>query len=427
MGAIDLLIFLFRIFGFFDFHRPVFFIRDPEILRQLSIKDFDHFEDHRTFLNKASDTLFGKSLVMMKGKKWRDMRATLSPAFTGSKMRQMFELVIESAEDMVDYFIEESKKGHKIQWEMKELFSRYTNDVIASCAFGLKVNSLRHPNNEFFVIGQDDVANFGTKSMVRLLFLRSVPGLMRALGFELFPYRVLKFFRSLVLDTMRNREEKNISRPDMINILMQIRNGTLHHQRQQAQDNDNVEGFATVEESDIGKKDVNRKWTDDELVAQAFLFFAAGFETTATFLSFMMYELAVSPDIQDRLYEEISDISSRTDSKHLSYDMIAQMKYMDQVVSETLRKWPPAVLSDRLCVKDYAFDDRAGNKFTIDEDIQFWIPIHALHRDPKYFPEPDKFDPERFNEANKKNIVPGSFVPFGIGPRNCIGKAIISQ
>lgn len=116
--------------GFFDVREPVYFVRDIDILRQMTIKDFDNFEDHVAFIESDSDALFGKSLFMLSEKKWRDMRATLSPAFTGSKMRHMFELVVECAEDMAKHLIDESKRGKSVRWEMKEFFSRYTSDVI---------------------------------------------------------------------------------------------------------------------------------------------------------------------------------------------------------------------------------------------------------------------------------------------------------
>lgn len=97
---------------------------------------------------------------------------------------------------------------------------------------------------------------------------------------------------------------------------------------------------------------------------------------------------------------------------------------MDQVVSETLRMWPPAFVTDRLCVKNYAFDDEDKLKFQFEKGSVFWIPIYALHRDPKYFPQPENFDPERFNDENKKKIIHETYIPFGFGPRNCIGKCV---
>lgn len=120
----------FRMVGFFDVREPVYFVRDIDILRQMTIKDFDNFEDHVAFIESDSDALFGKSLFMLSEKKWRQMRATLSPAFTSSKMRHMFELVVECAEDMAKHLIDESKQGRSVRWEMKEFFSRYTSDVI---------------------------------------------------------------------------------------------------------------------------------------------------------------------------------------------------------------------------------------------------------------------------------------------------------
>lgn len=116
--------------GFFDVREPVYFVRDIGLLKQITIKDFDNFEDHVAFIQSDSDTLFGKSLFMLSEKKWRDMRATLSPAFTGKKMRHMFELVVECAEDMAKHLIVEFKQGNSLRWEMKEFFSRYTSDVI---------------------------------------------------------------------------------------------------------------------------------------------------------------------------------------------------------------------------------------------------------------------------------------------------------
>lgn len=210
----------------FDFRIPLYIARDPDVIRQLTVKDFDYFEDHRSFVESDSDKLFGNSLFMLRGNRWRDMRATLSPAFTGSKMRQMFELVSECGEDMATYFLNEANAKRKIEWEMKDLFSRYTNDVIASCAFGLKVNSLEDRTNEFFTIGTTTFQCRSLKMGIRLLLLRVFPRLMRALDIELFNKKIGTFFRSMVLDTMTVRAEKNIIRPDMINILMQVRSGS---------------------------------------------------------------------------------------------------------------------------------------------------------------------------------------------------------
>lgn len=393
-------------------------LRDLDVIKQLTVKDFDHFEDHRTFMDDRSDNLFSNSLFFMKGEKWRDMRATLSPSFTGSRMRQMFDLVSECANGFMVYLKERADKGEVLNFEMKDLFSRYTNDVIASCAYGIHINSLKDLNNEFFQAGQMFTKFNQPWVIMKFIFIRAFPFVAEKLGVDFIDSKVSKFFRSMVLDTMEVREAKKIFRPDMINILMQVRKGTLtSNNEQQTDDND---GFATVEESNVGKAVVRRKWNDSQIVAQCFLFFVAGFDTSSNLLTLLAYELAANPDVQQTLHEEIKATQEGRQAKQLDYDTLQKMKYMDQVITETLRKWPPVPMVDRICVKDYVYDD--GNlKLNINKGRPITIPIYGIHHDPQYYPDPERFDPERFSDEHKDSIVPGSFIPFGVGPRNCIG------
>lgn len=92
-------------------------------------------------------------------------------------------------------------------------------------------------------------------------------------------------------------------------------------------------------------------------------------------------------------------------------------------VTETLRKWPPFAVTDRRVVKDFTIDPKYSHEapLRLDKSVVCQIPIYSLHRDSKYFPNPEKFDPERFNDVNKQEIVPFTYLPFGVGPRNCIG------
>lgn len=132
------------------------------------------------------------------------------------------------------------------------------------------------------------------------------------------------------------------------------------------------------------------------------------------------YALTVNHDIQKKLYTEIREMNKSLGGKRLDYESIQKMRYLDQVVCETLRMWPSLPATDRLCVKDYTYND--GNlSFEMKKGDCFTIPIYSFHHDDKYFSEPEKFDPERFSADNKNNIVPGTYMPFGVGPRNCIG------
>lgn len=411
--------FSFSIYGLFDFRVPQYIIRDPNLYKQIAIKDFDHFEDHNAFVDEATDKLWGNTVFLMKGEKWRQMRATLSPAFTGSKMRQMFELVAECADDVVKHFMLKVENDEKVNIEMKDFFTRYTNDVIATCAFGLKIDSFAEPENQFYQNGKILMDFTSVKAMAKFFFIDKFPAIARILNISLTDGTIAREFKHTILDTMAMRKEKKIHRPDMINILMQIREGTLQHRNDEKLNQ--KEGFATVDESDVGRVVVNRTWNDDEIVGQCFVFFAAGFDTSATMLAFAAYELAVNQDVQRKLYDECVKTSEQLNGKRITYDALQKMKYMDQIICEVLRLWPPGVFADRVCTKDFVYEDDNKLKLNIEKGAILVFPIYAIHHDPKYFPDPEKFNPERFSDENKANIIPGTYLPFGIGPRNCIG------
>lgn len=405
--------------GFFDFRDPVVLILDPEIVKQLAVKEFDNFSDHKAVFKENSDNLFGNSLFALQGQKWKDMRATLSPAFTGSKMRLMCDLIVEICEQMVDFLKSEVTTKGLQTYETKELFSRLATDVIGTCAFGIKVDSLKEKDNNFYVTAKKVFSfnNFGTQ--IKFVFYRMCPWLMELLKIPLFDESGRSFMKNLVLSTMKTREEKKIVRPDMIHLLMEAQKGNLTHS---TGDKDSA-GFATVEESEIGLSGARRTWSEDEIVAQCFLFFLAGFDTVSTVISFVIYEIMVNTDVQDTMFEEISDMNKTLGGKAVKYESLQQLKYLDMVISEALRKWPPAPVVDRICNKDFTLKYDGDKEYTFHKDEVFWIPIVNFHHNPEYYTNPEKFDPERFSDENKGSINTSAYVPFGVGPRNCIGKS----
>ncbi|XP_030758710.1 cytochrome P450 9e2-like [Sitophilus oryzae] len=407
-----------RYYGSFQFLKPSLMVTDLELIKKITTKDFDHFHDHPSISNKNVDTVLTQNLFSLEGHKWREMRSTLSPAFTSSKMRHMFDLMVQVAQNFTNFYIEQYKDSAVLELEMKEACSRYTNDVIASCAFGIEVNSLEDRENEFFRMGNVFAASFRGRNALRGLILGFFPLLGQILKISIFPQFVTDFFKKIVSDTIAFREKNHITRPDMIHLLMQARTGEL----QEENTNENA-GFATVEEIEKEKRFSQKvELADNVIAAQALAFFFAGFETSATVLSFISYELAIKPEIQKKLHQEIDETLLKNSGK-LDYEAVLKMKYLDQVISEVLRLYPPAFAISRVCTKNYVIDKKLENEedFLIEKGCIVVVPIFGLHMDPNYFPNPDDFDPERFNEENKHKIVPGTYMPFGMGPRNCIG------
>lgn len=204
------------------------------------------------------------------------MRATLSPAFTGSKMRQMFELVSIVGQQVANTLQHRIKNGGEDSYEFIELARKFAVDVIATCALGIEVNSVENPNNEFHRIALKMSATFQSiLSMLKIIGYLFVPKLMTSLKIQLFPQDTTKFFQKAITEAMKIREQQGIIRPDLINLLMQVKKGKLSHETDKESEKI-VDGFATVEESHVGKGTVTTIWEDDDLVAQCFIFYFAG-------------------------------------------------------------------------------------------------------------------------------------------------------
>ena len=203
---------------------PFYVLKDLDLIKRITVKDFDYFTDHRTLIHTESDPLFGNALFLLTGQKWRDMRATLSPAFTGSKMRNMFSLVGDCTNDSIAT-IKTQLKGQDDIFEMKEFFSKFTVDTIATCAFGIEVNSFKNPENEFQKVAKDITNNDGFVMMLKFFGMALLPKLMEILKVSFLGEDIAKFFRTAVHDTMSYREKEGIVRPDMINLLLQAKKG----------------------------------------------------------------------------------------------------------------------------------------------------------------------------------------------------------
>ncbi|XP_053683467.1 probable cytochrome P450 9f2 [Sabethes cyaneus] len=414
-----------KISGFHDFVGPVYLLRDPEMIGKIFVKDFEFFTDRTPVLpiDQNNDySLFVNSLFAMRGQKWRDMRATLSPAFTGSKMRQMFQLVAATAQSLTAFLAAEARKGVKLEYEMKDMFSRFANDVIATVAFGIEMDSVKNRDNEFYLAGRKLVDIFSFSVIIKFFIVQLLPSLGNKLKIDLFDSKLTEYFKSIIEDNMRQRKAQGIVRNDMIHMLMEVRRGTLNHLQEEMDSKD--AGFATVQESSVGKSSHSRVWSENELIAQCFLFFFAGFETTSTCMTFLSYEILANPEVQQRLFEEISKTDKSLSGTPLTYEALQKMTYMDMVVSEALRKWPANLHIERYCNKDYLYDDGAGMRFVIEKGRSILVPAVSIQRDPKYYPNPERFDPERFSEENRSSINPATYLPFGVGPRNCIGSRL---
>lgn len=131
--------------------------------------------------------------------------------------------------------------------------------------------------------------------------------------------------------------------------------------------------------------------------------------------------MAENPNVQQRLYDECINIKRRIGDNALTYDTLNEMKYAEMVIYEGLRMCPIATELKRRATKPYILENNNGAKITVMPGNGIYLPAFILQNDPKYFAKPSIFDPERFSNENHKYHVPGTYAPFGMGSRNCIG------
>ncbi len=268
---------------------------------------------------------------------------------------------------------------------MLDFFSTLTLEVILSTAFGVDANIQMGESSEMIEKAQEV---FRIPPIVRLLarlpFGSSILGLLALLRGN------QNYFPDIAKQIIKTRRQQGpTGRKDLLQLMM----------------NANVE---TTEEG------VSRL-TDDEIIAQAVIFLLAGFETSSNTLGFTLYHLVVEPDIQDKLRTEIKE-AMETNAKKPLYEVAQNIEYLDCVIKEGQRLCPTAAQVNRECSEDYDL-----NGIHIPAGTEVIIPIYFLHRDSGAWQDPETFHPERFRSPAKDTRHAFQFLPFGAGPRNCIG------
>ncbi|XP_060076184.1 cytochrome P450 3A9-like [Ylistrum balloti] len=377
------------VFGWVSGQQVNVVVKDPALLKEVLVKDFSHFTDRGP--NISGHPVMSKHVFAAEGKAWKRIRAILSPTFSTGKMKLMNE-DINRCSKMLAAKLKEAANAKKVI-DPKEYFGAFTMDVISATAFSLDVDSQTNKDDPF-------VKNARGLFVPRksFLYIISLATLFPPLR-HLFSWLQMGFFSGNVVDFFVRT----------VNMMVQDRRQNPNIRRDFLQLMMNAELENTAENSDLIS--VNKKLSTDEIIASSVLFFVAGYETTASLLQYSAYELAVNPDIHERMLQEIQDTIG---DEEPVYENIRQLTYMDQVLYEVLRKYPPV---NRLTRS--ASEDRVIDGVTLRKGFRVVIPIYNIHHDPRFYPEPEVFNPERFADRSAQNSV--QFLSFGFGPRICLG------
>ncbi|TRY80861.1 hypothetical protein TCAL_07803 [Tigriopus californicus] len=405
-----------KIVGQFQFSEPQVMVKDLELAKNIMIKDFDYFMDRRPFeiLGKEKlNKIMGRMLTSLKGDQWKTMRSIVSPVFTSGKLKSMTVLVNKVGDDFVEHMAKYSKSGEA--FNAKDTFTNFTLDAIANCGFGFEARTLKNPENQFRVMINKLIRGNQVIQMAKFILISVFPWTTKIKEFSFLDREAGDFILDIFSRSMEERRKSKVKRNDLLDLLMDA----LEADRQGIKQNLENDQFDQDAQVHVSKKSAI---PDDEidlfLLSNAFILFFAGFDTSSSIMSIVSYFLATNEDVQEKVYEEVSEaITQNGGSDSLDYNTIQGMSYLDKVVHETLRLYP-LTLIERLCVKDYKVPD---TDFVIPKGMLVQIPSPAIMKDPQYFDNPKEFNPENFSPEAKAKRSPYSFLAFGQGPRNCVG------
>nr|ULR85615.1 cytochrome P450 [Spodoptera frugiperda] len=378
-----------RFGGIFEGRRPLLTILDPDLIKAITIRDFDHFTD-RMAMNAKEPKFWSRSLLNLKGSEWKAVRSTLTPVFSSSRLRHMLPLIEMCSKQMVEFLNQYDKKDV----EMKQTIGHFTLEVIGACAFGIKCDAMSDENAHFFKVAEKFDYMPMHKRIMLYFILIFVPQLIRYLNFSFLNLDSSKELVRILNVAKDERQKSGVKKNDFLQILVD---------------------FSENEKSESEKTKSTVHLDNATVDAQLLLFLIAGYETSSTLLSFAIYVLATKPDIQDKLRSHIIDM---TEGKDVDYDLLAKLQYLDGFLLETLRMYPPVSRVDRVCTKPY---NLPGTNIVIKPGEVVAIPLYGIQMDPEHYPEPKEFQPERFLNENKTERGSHLYMAFGVGPRNCIG------
>ncbi len=351
------------------FSKYIILSRDNEVAQHILVKNQKNYHKSK-FQSVYLSKYLGKGLLTSDGDFWLKQRRLIQPAFHKQKMNQLvdnmnaviaLELINLEEEKSIDLF---------------PVMSQLAFNVVAKSLFQLSAAESKFRRIKFII---EEVQNFLIKE-IRLphkAWWFSLSGQVKK------HLKLAEENNGIIKEIIEERKASGEEVNDLLNMLLETRY------------EDTGEGMSV-----------------EQLIDEIKVLFIAGHETSANALTFTLHLLGRNPEVQQKIFDEIIELELQTDN------VIAQLQkmvYTNAVLNESMRLYPPAWITDRQNLED---DILA--QFKIKKDTLIGVSFYELHRNPKYWTNPDEFIPERFLGDQKKDSMQ-YFYPFGAGPRMCIG------
>ncbi|XP_041981026.1 cytochrome P450 6k1-like [Aricia agestis] len=368
--------------GMWLFWRPALIINSPELARNILVRDSGNFRNK--FMTASSkDPIGSLNLLFLKDPAWSNLRRRLTVSFTSAKLKSVRAVAVTKSQDLV------KRIQNDAATLLQKMFADYTTDLFSITAFELASDATLTSEGAIREITRD-IMRFSLYRGISWCSAFFWPELAELLGLPIVPKKSSQSLRNIFKVIFKHKHVDLNKEPwTLLDVLMQLKKRSEE------------EGNA---------------YSEDFIIAQAVVMLIGGFETSSATLTYIIYQLTHSPDVQEKLYQELLEAKEKHGYKLDA--IVAESTYMDCIIKETLRIFPPMAWLDRVALEDYKVDDN----LTIPAGMPIYVNGVGMQVDPQYYDDPYTFDPERFSAENEKNIPAYTFMPFGDGPRACIGR-----
>ncbi|MGK0387724.1 MAG: cytochrome P450 [Maribacter sp.] len=317
----------------------------------------------------------GNNLLTSDGEYWLKQRRAIQPGFHRKRLQGISNIMIDEINHYMDNVLDKkAEKGEEIDLAKEMLHLAFK--VVSTSLFGTNISDI---SLDFI----DETVSHTQQLVIDEIRRPFIKPWLYLNGTYRKNKQLLEASDKIILDTIKERKESGEKHDDLIDMLLET------------------------------KYEDGSGMTDKQLLSEAIILYVAGHETSAVSLSWTWYLLMTHPEIEQQLLQSVKDSIGDEDP---SFEGLRDLGYSLQVIEESMRLYPPAWIVDREPLEDDEFEG-----VHIEKGMDVLCLIYSVHRNKKYWDEPEKFDPERFNPENKKKQIPFSYMPFGGGPRLCIG------
>ncbi|KAG6388040.1 hypothetical protein SASPL_153237 [Salvia splendens] len=398
----------------FRFHlgrQPLVIVANADLCREVGIKKFKYFSNRSIPSPIAASPVHQKGLFFTRGARWSTMRNAIvsiyQPSHLATLIPTMQDFIASATEDLGSNDI-----------ALSDLSLRLATDVIGKAAFGVDFG-LSKPcsqRNEDGQVQEFINQHVYSTSQVKMDLTGSFSIILGALiPFLQEPFRQILKRIPGTMDWKLDRTNKELStRLDKI----------VQSRIKQANADPGSKDFVSlILGARDAEKGANKAFTSDYISALAYEHLLAGSTTTSFTLSTIVYLVAGHPDVEKKVLEEIDGFGPH-DLMPTAHDLQHKFPYLDQVIKEAMRFYTVSPLVAR----ETSAEVNIGG-YVLPKGTWVWLALGVLAKDPENFPEPEKFKPERFDPEGEeeKRRHPYAHIPFGLGPRACIGQKFSLQ